>query len=194
VLNGVLVVSHTNFLERFPSSAGYRRFLIDAPPDRIDEVAAALTRKLADSGFSVERSEVLLNRVNAVENTYLGIFQALGGLGLLLGSVGLALVLGRNVLERRAELALLGAVGFPRRRIGRLVTVEHAVLLLLGLLAGVLASLISLVPALLSPHARILTAGTAAVLAGLLLGGLLFTRLAAGVVLRGSLLGNLRSE
>ena len=46
-----------------------------------------------------------------VENTYLSTFQALGGFGLLLGTVGLATVLMRNVLERRRELALLGAVG-----------------------------------------------------------------------------------
>ena len=96
-----------------------------------------------------------LNGYNAVENTYLGIFQALGGLGLLLGSLGLALVVARNALERRAELALLGAVGFAPRRIVRLVATEHAVLLGLGLLAGVVAALLSVLPALLTPGARV---------------------------------------
>ena len=43
----------------------------------------------------------------AVENTYLATFQALGGLGLLLGALGLAVVLLRSVWERRGELALL---------------------------------------------------------------------------------------
>ena len=50
---------------------------------------------------------------NAVQNTYLSTFQVLGGLGLLLGSVGLGVVVLRNVLERRGELALLLAVGSP---------------------------------------------------------------------------------
>ena len=47
------------------------------------------------------------------------IFQLLGGLGLLLGSVGLGVVVLRNVLERRGELAILRAVGFRRRSLRR---------------------------------------------------------------------------
>ncbi len=51
----------------------------------------------------------------AVENTYLATFQALGGLGLLLGAGGLAIVLLRGVWERRSELALLAGAGLSRR-------------------------------------------------------------------------------
>jgi ABC-type antimicrobial peptide transport system permease subunit len=137
---------------------------------------------------------VRLNALNAVENTYLGIFQALGGMGLLLGSMGLALLVGRNTIERRSELALLGAVGFARRGIVSLVTVEHAVLLLSGLAAGLLASVVSLVPALLTPGARVITPAMGAVVLGLAGGGILWTRLAARAALRGPLLENLRDE
>jgi len=42
-----------------------------------------------------------------VQNTYLNTFQVLGALGLLLGSAGLGVVVLRNVLERRAELAAM---------------------------------------------------------------------------------------
>jgi len=194
VLHGHLVISQTAFIERFPSESGHRRFLIDVPAARTDEVAALLSRQLENFGLSLERAEVRLNTLNAVENTYLGIFQALGGIGLLLGSIGLALVVGRNTLERRSELALLGAVGFSRRRIVWLVTFEHAVLLSLGLLAGLGASVLSLVPALLTPGARVATPGMGVVLAGLAAGGLVFTRLAVRTALRGPLLGNLREE
>ncbi len=194
VLNGLLIVSERAFKQRFPSESGYRRFLIDAPAARVDEVAATLSRQLEDRGLSLERSETRLNAQNAVENTYLGIFQALGGIGLLLGSAGLALVVGRNTVERRAELALLGAVGFTRRRIVQLVSTEHTVLLGLGLLAGIAASAISLLPALLTPGARVATPGMGLVLLLLGAGGMLWTRLAARMALRGSLLGNLREE
>ena len=44
-----------------------------------------------------------LAQFNAVQNTYLNTFQVLGGLGLLLGSAGLGVVVLRNVLERRNE-------------------------------------------------------------------------------------------
>ena len=41
------------------------------------------------------------------ENAYLATFQALGGMGLLLGTLGLTVVLVRSVWERRGELAAL---------------------------------------------------------------------------------------
>src|SRR2546425_885221 len=74
---------------------------------------------------------------NAVQNTYLNTFQVLGGLGLLLGSMGLGVVVLRNVLERRSELGLLQAVGFTRRSIRWLVLSEHGGLLALGLAVGI---------------------------------------------------------
>jgi putative ABC transport system permease protein len=194
VLHGSLIVAESAFVRLFPSESGHRRFLIEAPAERTDEIAARLAWRHEDVGLSLERTERRLNAYNAVENTYLGIFQALGGLGLLLGSAGLALVVGRNALERRGELALLGAVGFSRARILRLLTVEHVVLLLLGLATGLAASVLSLLPAILTPNARILSPGLVAVLLGLVVGGVLWTRLAARLALRGPLLANLRDE
>jgi ABC-type antimicrobial peptide transport system permease subunit len=55
-------------------------------------------------------------------------------------------VLLRNVWERRSELALLRAVGYRLGTLNRLVFVENALLLLLGLGAGVLAALIAIAP------------------------------------------------
>jgi len=52
-----------------------------------------------------------------VQNTYLGTFQILGGLGLLLGSAGLGIVVLRNVLERRGELGVAGGGGLSTQRI-----------------------------------------------------------------------------
>ena len=60
---------------------------------------------MSQEGLEVNLAAVRLDEFNAVQNTYLQIFQLLGGLGLLLGSVGLGVVVLRNALERRAELA-----------------------------------------------------------------------------------------
>ena len=57
----------------------------------------------------------------AVQNTYLETFQSLGALGLLLGTLGLATVQFRSVLERRQELALMRAAGFRRGRLAKMV-------------------------------------------------------------------------
>ena len=76
----------------------------------------------------------------AVQNTYLSTFQSLGGLGLLLGTVGLAVVQLRSVLERRGELALMRAEGFQPSRLVKMVVFENAVLLVGGLAVGAIAA------------------------------------------------------
>ena len=113
-----------------------------------------------------------------MQNTYLATFQSLGGLGLLLGTIGLAVVQWRNVLERRGELALLRAAGFPARMLAILVALENVLLLLLGLGVGLLAALGGRLAAPHRPRRRralgllaaifalVLVAGLAASLAG----------------------------
>ena len=68
------------------------------------------------------------------------------GLGLLLGTVGLTVVLIRNVIERRAELATLRAFGFRRKALTRMVLIENAFLLALGTTIGSMSSLIAIAP------------------------------------------------
>src|SRR4029453_120407 len=98
--------------------------------------AEEISRALQDRGLEIISAVRRLDEFNAVENTYLSIFQALGGLGLLLGTAGLAIVVARNVLERRREFGLLEAVGFKHGSVRRLVFAEHRLLIVLGLLAG----------------------------------------------------------
>ena len=110
----------------------------------------------------------------AVENTYLTTFQLLGGLGLFLGAMGLAVVLLRGVWERRAELALLRALGYRHRALGLLVFAENGLLLRYGLEVGVLAALAAVLPHLGSggsiPWLRVIALLGLVVLAGLLAG------------------------
>ncbi|MFV2065669.1 MAG: ABC transporter permease, partial [Pirellulales bacterium] len=81
-----------------------------------------------------------------VQNTYLSTFQSLGALGLLLGTLGVAAVQIRNVLERQGELALMRAFGFRRRRLAGLVLLENGLLIVVGLLIGLLTALIAVLP------------------------------------------------
>ena len=112
VLQSELIISEENFLRLFPNEEGYRMLLIDAAPERAAAVAATLEDRLADYGLDVVPTSERLASFHRVENTYLSTFQMLGSLGLLLGTLGMAAVLLRNVLERRRELALLRAVGY----------------------------------------------------------------------------------
>ncbi len=194
ILQGGLLISEPNFIERFPSVAGYRAFLVDAPSERTDAVADLLTRQLQDKGLDLQPAWQRLADYMAVENTYLGIFQALGGLGLLLGSLGLGIVVLRNVLERRNELALLQAVGFRPSQLQRLVLSEHWLLVILGMVIGLGAALLAVLPALPSSGGEAPSGTIVLTLVALGVGGVFWCWLATRVALRGPLLDALRKE
>jgi putative ABC transport system permease protein len=194
ILQGSLLIDEAEFIRRFPGEGGYRVFLIDAPSNSVAQVSATLSRALQDAGLELTPAVQRLNDFNAVQNTYLGTFQILGGLGLLLGSAGLGVVVLRNVLERRGELGLLVAVGFRRRLLQRLVLSEHSALLGAGLGIGIAAAIVAVLPAILSPGTQLPYGSLVLTLAAVLVNGLLWTWLATGYALRGNLLTALRNE
>ena len=194
ILQGNLLISEKDFIERFPTESGYRMFLIDAPSKDVDEISTALSRGLQDVGLELTPAARRLAAFNAVQNTYLSTFQVLGGLGLLLGSVGLGVVVLRNVLERRGELALLLAVGFRPSSLKWLVMSEHGALLVMGLGVGVVAAGVAVLPALRSPGGELPFLSLALTLGAVLLSGAIWTWLATWLALRGKLLDALRND
>jgi ABC-type antimicrobial peptide transport system permease subunit len=77
--------------------------------------------------------------------------MALSGLGFLIGTIGLGIVLVRNVQDRKRELALMLAVGYSKRQLFRLVFTENLYLLAAGWGIGMLAALMGILPSLFSP-------------------------------------------
>jgi putative ABC transport system permease protein len=194
VFQSSLLMSEENFLKLYPDTEGYNFFLIQPPPGKEAEVKRLLERALAERGFEVTSTARRLESYLAVENTYLTTFQALGGLGLILGSLGLAVVLLRGVWERRAELALLRALGYRRATLGWLVLAENGFLLLLGLGAGASAALLSVAPHLAGGGGSVPWADLALLL-GLVLGvGLAAGSVAVAATLRAPLVPALRRE
>jgi putative ABC transport system permease protein len=194
ILQGNLVIAEDEFIKRFPSETGYRMFLVDAPEREATEITKDLSRALRDMGMELTPTVQRLSAFNAVQNTYLSTFQILGGLGLLLGTAGLGVVVMRNVLERRGELGLLLAVGFEPRALKWLVMSEHGALLLIGLGVGILAALVAVLPALLSPGVVVPYFSLSLTLAAVLVSGAAWTWLATALALRGELLKALRNE
>ena len=194
ILQGSVVVSEMHFVEKFPGNGGYRFFLIDAPREKIAAVREHLSRQLADRGLELTPAGQRLAEFQAVENTYLSIFQALGGLGLLLGSAGLAIVVARNVLERRREFGLLEAVGFRQRQLRALVFAEHRWLIVCGLAIGTASAVVAVWPGLRERADGFPYAEMALLLGGLTLGCVFWAWVATRVALRGSGVAALRSE
>ncbi len=143
LFQGQLIISESNFMKFFPSQSGYRYFLIKTPPELREATAQVLEKTLGDYGFDVTLASARLASYRSVTNSYISTFQSLGGLGVILGTFGLALVLFRNVIERRGELATLRAFGFRRQLLSRMLFVEGSFLLGVGMLIGIAAGLVS---------------------------------------------------
>jgi ABC-type lipoprotein release transport system permease subunit len=195
IFQGELMMSQANFHALFPGQEGYQVMLVETEPVRAVGVAAQLEEALSDLGGDATSTAERLARFHRVENTYLSTFQTLGGLGLLLGTVGLATVLLRNVLERRRELALLGAVGYRRSHFLLMVAAENALLLGGGLIAGAACAALAITPAVLDRGGRLpLTSGGVLLLFAVFATGLLSSLVATGAATRSPLLESLRSD
>lgn len=194
LFQGKLLVSHRDFTRLYPSESGTRVFLVEAPAGREDRLRAYLTERLETLGVDWVLSGERLREFYAVEAAYLTLFLVLGGLGMLLGTAGLGVLVLRSVMERRGELALLRAVGYSPEEAFRVVAAEHRFLVAAGLAAGAAAAALAVGPALARPGTQV----PAAFLVGLLLaiGGLSWAWIhgAARLALRGPLLEALRNE
>jgi putative ABC transport system permease protein len=194
ILQGSLVIHEDHFKRHFPEVGGYRYFLLEAPPEKEADVARTLESELGDFGFDAQRTDKLLKGFMAVQNTYLSTFQSLGGLGLLLGTFGLAVVQLRNVLERRGELALMRAVGLSKSLLGRLVFWENLALLVGGLGCGAIAAGVAVLPHAFFGGASIPWLELAGTLGVVLVVGLLAGMVVVRSVLRMPILASLRGD
>ena len=194
ILQGSLIIAENEFIERFGSEEGYRMFLVDAEADKMEEVMSVLSSGLRDFGMEVTPAAERLAEFSMVEHTYLSIFLMLGGLGLVLGSAGLGMVVLRNILERRGELAMLRAVGFEKRTLKRMVLYEHGWLLICGLACGVVTALVAVGPVLKEPGAKVPYFGLLITVILIAVSGILWIFAATYFALRGKLLDALRNE
>jgi putative ABC transport system permease protein len=194
VFQGHVIVSEAALLQAFPSSSGYRVFLIDTPFEKSKTLAENFSWALSDYGIQLSTTSERLAAFNTIENTYLSIFLALGGLGLILGSIGMGVVVMRNILERRNELALLNAVGFQPKSIRLLLVSEYWLLLVIGLIIGVITAGISAFPAILSPGTEIPYSTIVFLLAAVLISGGFWPLLATKLASRRNILTDLRNE
>ena len=193
VFQGRLLISERHFIERFASDDGYGALLVETEFENASGLAAVLSKTLADYGVEVVQTEMILRDFLRVENTYLAIFLILGGLGLVLGSAGAGLVLLFNVMDRRAELAMMQAAGFSKAAIGRLLLAEHVAVFAAGVLAGGCSAMIAVMPSLKTANAE-------TIVSGLLLpviifaSGWVWVMLAGRWAVRHNLLDSLRNE
>ena len=194
VFQGSVLISNKAFTRLYPSRGGFQIFLIDTPEDRVDAVRKELVAKFGREGLDAVPAVERLKRFYTVESTYLRMFLVLGGLGVVLGSAALGVVVLRNLLERRKELAMLQAVGFSKQAIARLLLGEYGLLLVMGAGIGTVSAAVAMVPTVTASGADVPLGLQVFILALVVLAGCLCAGLAIGVGLARSTIDDLRFE
>ena len=192
IFQSELLISEENFLRHFPDQSGYGAFLVET--QQPVQLTALLESQLKDIGLDAVSTAQKLAHFQEVENTYLSTFQTLGGLGLLLGTLGLGIVLLRNVIERRGELAVLRAFGFRRAVLSRMLLAENGFLMFVGLAIGSVSALIAVAPHVMSYGALIPWGSLALTLVIIYGAGLIASAIAVFFALRAPLLPALKEE
>lgn len=193
IFQSELLVSEERFRQAFPGAGGYRMFLIRTEPDRQDQMVELLESNLGRFGMDVVPTADRLSTFSAVENTYLSTFQTVGGLGLLLGTIGLGILLFRNVLERTGELAALRAFGYRQAVLRRMLLAENGFLLAVGIGIGAVAALLAVAPHVAAGHS-IPWGSLAATMVVVFVVGLCASAVAASAAMRRPLIPALKEE
>ena len=193
-LQSELIIGEPAFVRLFPKHEGYRVWMIEAAPGQEAAVTTHLEDRLSDFGLDVSDTRQRWAAYHQVENTYLATFQALGSLGLLLGTVGLGAVLARNVLERRREIGLLRAVGYSPADVRSMVLSEGMALVTAGLLIGTGCAVVAILPALRDRAQSLPLASLGGLVIAVFVTGTIASLFAIRITTRVPVVGAIKSE
>ena len=184
VFQGYVLISNDNFLKNYPTSSGSNIFLIEGTAEKEKAIGQELKNVFRDNGWEMTTTTERLMEFNSVENTYLSIFMALGALGLILGTVGIAIVLARSILERKNEIALLQALGFTLKQVWKLLVREYFSLLIWGLLIGLVSAALAVWPNFVAPGRAVSFVYVLMIVSLILLNGLIWIVLLSWISLK----------
>ena len=97
-------------------------------------------RSLAGDNFFVASSSLTYSRIEStleMTNRIGSFLQIYVTFGLVIGAVGMGVISVRNVSERKREIGMMRAIGFPRAQVILSVLLELVVLGIIGLLIGI---------------------------------------------------------
>lgn len=148
VFQGRILISESNFQKHFPSSGGSKLMLIDTPVDQTDTVKNILNKQLTDYGIELTSTNTRLAEFNSVTNTYLSIFMILGGLGLIIGTFGIGIVILRDMIDRKHELSILSAFGIRKNIVFKQIFVEYGTLVIISIFIALTGVSVGIMPSI----------------------------------------------
>ncbi|MFA5972985.1 MAG: ABC transporter permease [Lentimicrobiaceae bacterium] len=194
VFQGNILVSGKLFSQYFPSAAGSRTMLVDGEFARRSQIAQRLEYLFQDYGMIATPTSQRLAEFNSVSNTYLSVFMLLSGLGIIIGTIGLGIVLLQNLAERKKEIALYKAIGFKNKYIRKLIFTENLLILLTGMGIGIVSAFTGILPSFFSSTFQLPTTFILVILLLILLSGFVWIYFPVKSALKKNLVQALRKE
>lgn len=194
IFQGNILLSDSLLRLFYPSISGSRIMLIDGPASQRDTIASKLETLFRDYGLMATPTAERLASFNTVENTYLSVFMLLGGLGVIIGTIGLGIVLLRNTSQRSMELALYEALGFQKKFVFMLMLSEHLIILVSGVLLGLISVLPGILPLVFSPAYKVPGLFISVILILILTNGFLWIYFPARKIIHRNPISGLRTE
>ncbi len=187
IFQGYILIPDSDLIKHFPS-AGSKVFLTEAPATKIKIISSILNSSLPDFGVNITSANERLAAFNSVENAYLSVFMALGGLGLLIGTIGLGIIIYSNMLQRRHEISMLKSIGFPKNQILIIILIENISLFVAGIMCGTASALIGILPSILSPDFNIQGWYLSVIIAAVILTGIIWIYIITKSFFKGDLI------
>ncbi len=159
-----------------------------------DDTKALLEGALRNYGVEIQPASDRLDMFNSVTNTYLDIFLAMGGIALLLGTFGIAILLIRSVHSRRRIFAMMQAVGIPIRQLYQIIGIEYLIILGTGITIGVVAAAVASLSGLLAAGAGVPYALLIIIILLFMFSGIFWIYIAAKTTVKKEFIRELRNE
>jgi len=173
IFQGHVVISRNQF-ERHFAEGGGSDFMLVTTTGKLPGIPEQLDFTFKEYGWQVTSTIDRLAEFASIENTYLNIFFLMGAFALLLATAGLAVSIFTSLLERRQEWALLLSMGFSRSQLLRLFGYEYLSLFVAGTFIGLICSVVSTLPSLVTGDATVSVGYISVVMAALVVNGLLW--------------------
>jgi len=194
VFQGSVIISQANFIKHFPSISGSKIMLADVTDDQSEALKQNLEDALRNYGVEVESASERLATFNSVTNTYLDIFLALGGIALILGTLGIAIILIKSIRSRKNHYAMMQAYGIIPGNIRKIIVIEFSIVLFAGVIIGLLAAITSSLQSLLVLNAEVPYLLLTSIIVIFTLNGLIWIYIGSALSMKKNFISNLRNE
>lgn len=155
VFQGNLLISKENFAKNFPSISGSKVILAECKDNQTNELQTDLEAAFRNYGATIQPTAQRLATFNSVTNTYLDIFLALGGIALLFGTLGIAILIFRSIHARKHQFAMMQAYGISQKNIQQISTIEFSIILFAGIGIGILSAALASLQSLITANADV---------------------------------------